>query len=224
MSAGAPDHPVSLALPAIVLAAGLSTRMGAFKPLLPLGGKPLILRAIDALHYSGAIGDIFVVTGHRAAEVEGALAGAGVVAVFNPNFARGEMLSSVRAGISALAARGGRPEGFVLAFADQPAVLSSTIRALVGAFHAQKPPLALPQFAGRRGHPLVISAALMPEIAALGPAGTLRDVVHRHLPQAALVTVDDRSVLDDLDTPEDFARAQAADRAAPPGGQGQKIH
>ena len=215
MSASIPDHPT---LPAILLAAGLSTRMGAFKPLLPLAGKPLILRVIDSLRNSGAIGDILVVTGYRAAEVEGALVDAGVRAVFNPNFERGEMLSSVRAGISALAARGGRPEGFVLAFADQPAVLSSTIRALVAAFQAQKSSLALPQYTGRRGHPLVLSTALMPEIAALGPAETLREVIHRHLPRAALVTVDDRSVLDDLDTPEDLARAQAAFLISPPGG------
>jgi CTP:molybdopterin cytidylyltransferase MocA len=197
--------------------------MGAFKPLLPLAGRPLIQRVIDSLRDSGVIGDILVVTGHRAAEVGAALAGAGVVTIFNPDYERGEMLSSVRAGILALAERGGGPAGFVLAFADQPAVLSATIRALVESFQVKRPALAIPQYAGKRGHPLVVSAALMPEIAALGPADTLRTIVHRHLAGAALVNVDDRSVLDDLDTPEEFARAQAAYYAAPPGISGPQI-
>ena len=223
MSAGTPDHPVSLALPAIVLAAGLSTRMNAFKPLLHLAGKPLLQRVIASLRDSGVIGGILVVTGHRAADVEAASAGAGVTTIFNPDYERGEMLSSVRAGISALSHRSSPPPGFVLAFADQPAVLSGTIRSLVEAFDAQRPPLAIPMYAGRRGHPLVISAALMPEIAALGPDDTLRTVVHRHLPGAALVSVDDRSVLDDLDTPEDFARAQAQYGVSPSGAADQKI-
>jgi molybdenum cofactor cytidylyltransferase len=133
------------------------------------------------------------------------------------------MFSSVRAGISALAERGRGASGFVLAFADQPAVLSATIRTLVEAFHANTPPLAIPQHAGQRGHPLVISAALMGEIVALGPTDTLRTIVHRHLANAALVNVDDRSVLDDLDTPEEFARAQAAYGAPPPDTSGRKI-
>ena len=210
------------ALPAILLAAGLSARMGAFKPLLPLAGQPLLLRVIDALRDSGVIGEILVVTGHRAAEVEAVLAGANVTTVFNPDYEHGEMLSSIRAGISALFDRGKPPPGFVLAFADQPAVLSATIRALVEAFGAKNPPLALPQYAGRHGHPLVLSAALMPEIAALAPPETLRTIVHRHLPRAVLVTVDDRSILDDLDTPEDFARLQAAYHASPPGDSGRK--
>jgi molybdenum cofactor cytidylyltransferase len=203
-------------LPAILLAAGLSSRMGAFKPLLPLAGTPLIQRVIDSLRHSGAIGDILVVTGHRTAEVEAALAGAGVSTVFNPDYERGEMLSSLRAGIAELSRRNVRPPGFVLAFADQPAVLSSTVHTLVRGFNAENPPVAIPEYAGKRGHPIILSMALANEIAALAPHETLRTVVHRHLAQAALIKVDDRSVLDDLDTPADFARAQAACSASPP--------
>src|SRR4051812_14659607 len=90
-------------LPAIVLAAGLSTRMGAFKPLLRLGGELVIRRVIDALGESGRVGPIVVVTGHQAEVVQGAVEGMGVTVVFNQEYAKGEMLSSLRAGIGALA-------------------------------------------------------------------------------------------------------------------------
>ena len=117
------------------------------------------------------------------------------------------MLSSLRAGISAL------PQdtpGFLLAFGDQPAVSSETIRSLVELFHAQvpHPPLVLPTYLGKRGPPVVLSCSLVPEIRALEGQETLKIVVHRHLSKAALLAVEDAAILEDLDTPEDFARAE----------------
>jgi molybdenum cofactor cytidylyltransferase len=205
------------ALPAIVLAAGLSTRMGQFKPLMMLGTRTLLGHVLASLRGSGAVDEIIVVTGHRRSEVEAALAHTpGVRTVFNPHYAQGEMLSSLRAGIAALPSQSSpasparlAPAGFILAFADQPAVLSITIRVLVAAFHQSNPPIVLPTHVGRRGHPLVLSEDLVPEIFALSETQTLRTVVHQHLPRAALVPVDDPSVLEDLDTPVDWARAHA---------------
>ncbi len=215
-------------LPAIVLAAGLSSRMGAFKPLMELAGKPLLLRVVDGLLESAVIREVVIVAGHRADEIEAALQlwqskaaspEAGRVRVVrNSDFARGEMLSSVRAGIAALRQHANAAEtdpalGFLLAFADQPAVSPATVQQLVAAFNAKKPPLAIPTFLGKRGHPVVFSEQLLPAIAALSPVDTLRSVVHQYLPQALLVAVDDSSILDDLDTPDDFARALANLRA-----------
>jgi molybdenum cofactor cytidylyltransferase len=113
--------------------------------------------------------------------------------------------------------------GFLLAFADQPAVLPDTVRELVSGFlqmrgksgavgpaKARTPNLlALPVYRGKRGHPVVISSALIPAIRAIAPGDTLRTVVHQHLGSALLIPVEDSSVLDDLDTPEDFARVEA---------------
>lgn len=209
-------------LPAIVLAAGLSTRMGVFKPLMLLAGKPLLFWVVEGLIESGAIGEIVIVAGHRADEIETAIdqwrktnrwaeAAGAVRAVRNPDFAVGEMLSSVRAGIAALQSAAGSPEmpGFVLAFADQPAVKPETVQEITSEFVKRKPPLVIPTFLGKRGHPVVFSGELLPAIAALSPADTLRTVVHQHLPRAHLIAVEDWSILDDLDTPEDFARIEA---------------
>jgi len=195
-------------LPAIILAAGLSSRMGMFKPLLPLDGTPLISHVISALQASGCIAPLIVVTGHRAAELAAALP-QGVTQVENPHYATGEMLSSLKAGIQKAQILAPAAPGFLLAFADQPAVLSHTIQHLVTAFLDQLSSVALPVHAGKKGHPILLSSTLIPEILALAPDQTLRDVVHRHLPQAALIPVDDPAVLEDLDTPDDFVRAQS---------------
>jgi len=190
---------------AIVLAAGLSTRMGAFKPLLRLGGKLLIQLVIEALERSGEVSSVVVVTGHQRELIEEAVSEMRVRTVFNAEYAKGEMLSSLQKGIGALPVEA---HGFVLAFADQPAVEAETVGTLVRRFKETGAPLVIPEYLGKRGHPVVISTALVPAIRALPPEGTLRTVVHEHLARAEMVTVNDASVLEDLDTPEDFIRLE----------------
>ncbi len=199
-------------IPGILLAAGLSSRMRAFKPLLELGGVPLIVRVLRSFRESAAVEPIYIVSGHRADELVAAIGdGPEHKIVRNPDYVAGEMLSSVRVGIDQLPAGGGGSRGaagFLLAFADQPAVAADTIRRLVEGFHQIKSPLILPTFRGKRGHPVVISEELIPEIRGLSPSDTLKTVVHRYLHEALLIPVDDPAILEDLDTPEDLARAR----------------
>jgi molybdenum cofactor cytidylyltransferase len=186
--------------------------MHAFKPLIPLAGRSLILHTLDSLQASSAISDIFVITGHRSLELQAALPPF-VTPIFNPNYAAGEMLSSIQTGIRALAAQNpaSPPPAFLLALADQPAVAPQTIQTLVHSFFASAPhpPLVIPSHLGKKGHPMVISWSLVPAILALPPGETLRTVVQHHLPQARVIPVDDPWVLEDLDTPEDLARVQS---------------
>jgi molybdenum cofactor cytidylyltransferase len=195
---------------AVVLAAGRSTRMGEFKPLMKLGGEMLVRRVVGTLTESSAIGEIIVVTGYRGTEVAEAVRemrnADRIRIVVNERYAEGEMISSVTAGMGAVA-RG--TAGFVLAFADQPAVKAETVKKLVGQFLEHRTLLAVPVFQGRRGHPIVIGAGLMKEVQDLAPEETLRTVVRRHLGETRMVDVDDEAVLEDLDTPEDWARAKS---------------
>src|SRR5688572_29528333 len=85
----------------LLLAAGLSTRMGAPKPLLPWDGRPLVAAQVAAMRAAG-IDDVVVVTGHAAAEVEVALAGSGSRCAYNPAYAEGRA-GSIRAGAAAIA-------------------------------------------------------------------------------------------------------------------------
>jgi len=189
---------------------------GDFKPLIEVSGKPLVRWVVDALRESESVGEVVVVAGHRSRELEEMFRNvAGVRVVFNQEYALGEMVSSVKVGVQALEVG---LHGFLLAFADQPAVKSATIQMLVNTFAIQllqeflsciprcQHPLVLPVYGGRKGHPVVLSGELVPEILALGPQETLKAVVQRHIDRALLVPVDDPEILEDLDTPEDVAR------------------
>jgi molybdenum cofactor cytidylyltransferase len=190
---------------AVVVAAGLSQRMGTFKPLLELGGKPLLQHVVEALQSSGHIEPIVVVTGHEESRLRAAMAGHPLTWVHNAAYADGEMLASVKAGVRALPAG---TSAVVLALGDQPAVSMATIARLTRAWQDAQTPMVLPVFQGRRGHPLVLAASLWPEILALGLGETLKTLVHRHLGEALQVAVEDPAVLADLDTPEDYERAR----------------
>ncbi|AEB08792.1 nucleotidyltransferase family protein [Desulfobacca acetoxidans] len=85
---------------ALILAGGYSSRLGGFKPLLPLGQSTFLGEAIPRFHTSG-VEDIRVVTGHWSTELEPILNKLGVKIVFNPNHDAG-MFTSVRAGVRSL--------------------------------------------------------------------------------------------------------------------------
>ncbi len=192
-------------LAAIVLAAGLSKRMGAFKPLLPLADKPMIAHVLDALKAVDEIDSIYVVTGHDERRLREALQAWPIAFVHNAAYATGEMLSSVQSGLRALP---DDVDAAVLALGDQPSVQAPTVRQLVRAWMEKRAPLALPKYRGKRGHPLLLSMSLRAEILALGDGESLKTVVHRHLDQAVQIDVEDPAVIADLDTPDDYARAQ----------------
>ena len=193
------------AVAAVVLAAGLSSRMGRFKPLLPFGGRPMVARVVESLVEAACVGPIQVVTGHRSGEVEGAVGRRSVRFVYNSEYAVGEMLSSVQAGVRALPSDAA---AFVLALGDQPAVRPATVRMLVEARARSKAPVVVPTYAGRTGHPVVIASACVPDILTLdGPGQTLKSLMHRRADETVEVATDDPAVLADVDTPEDYQEA-----------------
>ena len=200
----APRH-----IAAIVLAAGMSRRMGRLKALLPFGDKPMLARVMENLELAQRIEPIIVVTGHAAEEIvlaahQSTPEAHNIVFAHNANYARGEMLSSVQTGIRTLPPDIG---AFLMVLGDQPGVLPSTINALCNAFIETRAPIIQPVFNGRRGHPLLFAAPCIPEILALPPGATLRDCVQRHRDEAVQVNVTDATVVADVDTPDDYERA-----------------
>jgi len=210
---------------AIVLAAGLSRRMGQFKLTLPWGDRTVIAQVIATLGVAG-VDEILVVTGHRADEVITALAGTTACPVHNPDHAAGEMLSSIQAGIGALTARQGlKPppsrstdrtagesrlhpaEGVpavLLCLGDQPQMQADTVRAVLAAGEAEGwSRIVIPSYGMRAGHPILLPRWLWPEI--LHCASTLRDLMAAHRDRTHFLVVDTHTILADLDTPEDYA-------------------
>ncbi len=187
-------------LAGVVLAGGLSTRMGAFKPLLPLGERTVLEEAIATLRDAG-VADVVVVTGHRGDELAPAIGRAGARRVHNPRYEDG-MYTSVQAGVAALHAG---LDAFFLLPCDIPRADAATVRTLARARTAAgDPAVVYPTHAGRRGHPPLIAARLVPDILTADPAGGLREVLHRFAGGALEVEVDEPGILRDLDTRESY--------------------
>ncbi len=185
---------------AIVVAAGLSRRMGRPKMALPLGGTTVIGRVVDVLA-QGGVDPLVVVTGGARDEVIAALSNRRVILAYNQDFANGEMLVSLQVGIKALPAG---TEACLVALGDQPQIEGEVVAAIVGAYRKNCPTLLVPSFQMRRGHPWLIHRLLWPDLLALTFPSTARDFLNKHAEVITYLPVDHPSVLQDLDTPEDY--------------------
>lgn len=195
-----------MTLAAIVLAAGRGTRYtGGTKMLALFAGQPLVRRAAEAALAAG-LSPVLVVTGHDAVNVEAALAGLDVALVRNPGYADG-MSTSLRAGFAALPS-GARAA--VILLGDMPGIGADLVRHLAESWaEAGEPPALVPVFAGRRGNPVVLSAALAPAVAALtGDSGA--GPLLRGLDGVVSCPVEDAAVTADADTPEALRALQAS--------------
>ncbi|HEX2552382.1 MAG TPA: nucleotidyltransferase family protein [Microvirga sp.] len=198
-----------MSVAAIVLAAGRGTRFGEGPKLLAsLRGKPLVRHVAEAALASTAH-PVIVVTGHRAPEVEAALAGLPLAVAHNPDFAEG-LSTSLKRGFAALDPGA---EAAIVLLADMPLVDAALIDRLIQCWRESRPAALVPVSGGRRGNPVVLSAVLAPEIARLsgdsGAGPLLRgraDVVEE--------PVDAPGVLHDVDTPAALA---ALTEGRPPG-------
>ncbi|PIE72019.1 MAG: phosphohydrolase, partial [Deltaproteobacteria bacterium] len=180
---------------AIILAAGYSSRMDAYKPLLPLGNTNAVCRCV-ALFAASGIAEILVVTGYRAEALEEALVASPCRTVRNPDFDSG-MFSSVRVGVQSLHA--GCDAFFVLPV-DIPLVRPATIRLLLENFTGST--VLFPLFEEKRGHPPLIPCCYREAIANYSGAGGLRTLLDRFPAQDILVW--DAGVVYDMDVPGQY--------------------
>jgi CTP:molybdopterin cytidylyltransferase MocA len=193
-------------MPAVLLAAGASRRMGAAKALLPWRGEPLIRHGARALYEGGAARVIVVVApGEEGRAVERAVADVpGVVTVVNQAPERG-MLSSVQAGLGESGTD--FSFGFLVAPCDLPRLEPIDVETVLYAM-ASAPPRTLviaPAFAGKRGHPTWFSPLLRGEIMALeSERFGLNEIVRRHAARTREVAAATDGVLRDADTPEEW--------------------
>ncbi|MBU4276987.1 MAG: NTP transferase domain-containing protein [Proteobacteria bacterium] len=193
------------AIPAgLVLAAGLSSRMKQFKPLLPLGGQSVLARVVGLLRDAGAA-PVLVVLGHRAAELEPVVRSLGATPVLNPYYEQG-MFSSLRAGLAALPPT---CRAFFLLPVDIPLVRPHTLARLRAAWDQGRGPVLHPTFRGEWGHPPLIAANLAPAIMAYDGPGGLRGFWDLHPELAQEVAVADRFILRDQDHPQDYDALKA---------------
>lgn len=185
---------------AIVLAAGESKRMGTPKALLKIGEKSFIRRVVDVLK-SARVNEIVVVLGADAALIEEELAGLDVVTVRNEQFRKGQ-LSSILVGMDAASAFA--PDGILVHPVDHPLVSPRVIEALLQKFSQLNPPIVVPTFEGKRGHPVIFSAKVFHELRNAPPGLGARAVVWAHAHDLVQIETEERGVILNIDSREDY--------------------
>lgn len=188
---------------AIILAAGQSMRMGQPKMLLPWGETTVLGQVIRTFKSAG-IEDILVITGGDRKQVE-TLVGNSAQAIFNPNYAEGEMLSSVQVGLGKVKAEA---KAVLIGLGDQPQVRVRSVQLVVEAYTESRASLVVPSYQIRRGHPWLVARQYWDEIQRMRPSESLRDFLNDHINDIRYVDVDDPGILKDLDTPDDYLKSR----------------
>jgi len=183
---------------AIILAAGQSKRMGAFKPLLPFGKQSVIKSCIQYLE-GGGVDSIVVVLGHRSDDIHRHLADTPVSFAFNPD-PESEMGASIAAGVRELPAN---VRAVLIALVDYPAIPSSVVSALLTEW-AKGFRLLKPTSNGRGGHPVLVDLSLRDELLSLDPELGLKGLFDKHSDEVNRLEVDSPYIARDIDTWDDY--------------------
>ena len=206
-------------IPAIVLAAGRSTRMGSAKAALPLDGGETFLTRIVSTFLEAGVDDVVVVVGHEAEAIVASFAPSGLPARFvvNTDYDRGQ-LSSLVVGLGVV----DRP-GVVAALVtlvDVPLISAATVRAVIERYRTSRAPVVRPTRGTRHGHPLLIDRALFAELRGADLDAGAKPIVRAHASQAGDVPIDDEGAFTDIDTPEEYEKAISG-RSTAGGGENQ---
>jgi CTP:molybdopterin cytidylyltransferase MocA len=185
---------------AILLAAGRSRRMGAFKPLLPFGDRTVIECCLNNLGAAG-VEDVVVVIGHRAEDIRAQLKHLAVTFAINPD-PDSEMSASIACGVAAVSPSA---KGLIVALVDHPAVPAEIIEVLIDEWRGGAR-LVQPEHEGRGGHPVLVDLSYHDELLALDPESGLRALFDAHRAEVRRVPVSSPFVARDMDTWEDYQR------------------
>ncbi len=193
---------------AVVLAAGMSRRMGQPKQLLPWGKTTVIGQVVNVLQ-AAQVAQIVVVTGKSREQVEQTLKNTSAQCVFNPRYETSEMLTSLKVGISRLH---DEVQAVLVVLGDQPQIQVSVVQGLIEQYRLGKGVLIVPSYQMRRGHPWLVDRSLWQEILQMDDEReSMRNFLNHHAQDIVYYLVDTPSILTDMDTPEDYQQMRPVD-------------
>jgi molybdenum cofactor cytidylyltransferase len=200
-----------LPVAAVVLAAGRSRRMGAFKPLLPFGAGTVAESCVGNLIAAG-VGEIVVVLGHRAEELRGRLAHLPVRFAVN-DAAGSEMGVSIARGVEQISCEAA---AVLITPVDYPAVPPEVFEQLIAAHAHEGARLVVPEWQGSGGHPVLVSLDFREELSRLDAARGLRGLFDAHRDEVRRLPVSSPFVARDVDTWEDYGALHLEVFGVPP--------
>lgn len=188
-----------MTIAAVILAAGMATRMGSVKQLLPWGKSTILGSTID-LYAKANVDKIIVVVGYYAPEIMKALHNKPVKWVINKEFQSG-MASSLQAGIKALDKE---DEVCLLGLGDTPLLRYKTINQIIEAHQFHQAQIVVPYYGEQSGHPILVTSQLFSELLKVRGDVGARFVIKAHNKSVFRLEVDDEGVIIDLDTQESY--------------------
>ncbi len=179
---------------AVILAAGVSRRLGYNKLTVKVDGESVLRRSVKPF-LRADIGEVFLVTGHDRESVEQEMRGLPVRLIHNPQYLRG-MSTSVAVTLPFL----GSVDGVLFHLGDKPFVQAGTISAIIAKFLQDPSRIIVPLFRGERGHPILFNGLFLQGTAGIlkGDVG-LREVIEKHKRDVVSIEGDEGTVFD-IDT------------------------
>ena len=197
---------IAYVIPALVLAAGRSSRMGRAKASLPIGNEETFLTRIVRIFLEAGVEDVVVVVGHEADAIVGGFPADRLPARFveNREYDRGQLTSLV-AGLSVIDRPG--VSAVLVTLVDVPFVSAATVRAVVDCYRRTRAPVVRPTSGTRHGHPLLLDRSLFGELRAADPESGAKPIVRAHASAAGDIAIADEGAFTDIDTAEEYAEA-----------------
>jgi len=191
---------------AIILAAGSSTRMGQPKLLLPWRDNTILGEVTSTLVKAG-IQEIIIVIQPKQnllkSHIQQLSIDKPLRIVLNESFDSEDMLSSIRYGLKAI-----KPsyEAALITLGDQPQIQENVVRDICSCYFQSKAPIIIPSYHMQRGHPWLISRPLWSTLIQLEQPSTPQDFLKQHQKDIHYILVDNPSILQDIDTPQDYKK------------------
>jgi molybdenum cofactor cytidylyltransferase len=210
-SSSAFDYDPSV-IPAIVLAAGRSSRMGRPKALLQIGDDETFLTRIVGTFLEAGVDDVVVVVGHEREVIMRSFAASGLPARFavNDDYDRGQ-LSSLLAGLAVVDRPG--VVAVLVTLVDVPFVSAATVRAVIDHYRKTHAAVVRPTSGERHGHPLLMDRSLFHALRAGGDESGPKPIVRAHATPLGDLPISDEGAFLDIDTQEEYRQA-VSDRSS----------
>jgi molybdenum cofactor cytidylyltransferase len=187
-------------IPALILAAGASTRMGSPKALLRIGDRTFLQHIFDTLQ-SASVPDVMVVLGSDSDAIRKTMGWFRGTILINDRWQEGQ-LSSLRTGLDGISSP--RTDGVIICPVDHPLFSGALMVEMLEAFHRSGKPIILPVHNGRNGHPVIVHRSLFDELRSAPPGVGARAVVQRHRNEVFPVSTRERGVVTNIDTIQDY--------------------
>jgi molybdenum cofactor cytidylyltransferase len=191
---------------AIVLAAGMSRRMGSPKQLLRLAGETILEHTLKHVRAS-AVNEIVLVLGFAADNVEKEISTDRIKIVRNQDYQQG-MGTSLRTGLAAIHAQAAAA---LIVLADQPFVSPETINQLIACHQESKAQIVIPSFNGFRGNPVLLDRSVFAELQALTGDVGCRAIFGNHTENIRKLAVNDIGILLDIDSQDEYKKFEKAE-------------